>query len=36
LLDYYRRQGKIVTIDGMAPIEAVTGAIAGAIGRKGA
>ena len=28
LLDYYRRQGKLKTLDGMAPIEAVTGQIA--------
>ena len=34
LLDYYRQQDKIVTIDGMAPIETVTEAIAGAIARK--
>jgi adenylate kinase len=31
VLPYYRAQGKIVTIDGMAPIEAVTAAITGAI-----
>jgi adenylate kinase len=31
LLDYYRGQGKLVTVDGMAPIEAVTKAIDGAI-----
>jgi adenylate kinase len=27
LLDYYRAQGKLVTVDGMAPIEAVSAAI---------
>ncbi len=27
LLDFYGRQGKVVTVDGMAPIEAVTEAI---------
>jgi len=31
LLHFYGRQGKVVTIDGMAPIEAVTTAIAAAI-----
>ena len=31
LLDYYRGQGKLVTVDGMAPIEAVTKAIDAAI-----
>ncbi len=31
LLDFYGRQGKLVTIDGMAPIEVVTKAIAAAI-----
>ena len=31
LLDYYSRQGKLVTVDGMAPIEAVTTAIEAAI-----
>ncbi len=31
LLDFYGRQGKVVTVDGMAPIEAVTKAIAAAI-----
>jgi adenylate kinase len=31
LLDYYNKQGKVVTIDGMATIEAVTKAIAKAI-----
>ena len=28
LLDYYRAQGKLETLDGMAPIDTVTGAIA--------
>jgi adenylate kinase len=32
LLDYYGKQGKIVTVDGMAPIVEVTKAIAAAIG----
>ncbi len=31
LLEYYKRQGKLVTVDGMAPIEAVTTAIAAII-----
>jgi len=31
LLEYYRGQGKLVTVDGMAPIEEVTKAIAGVI-----
>jgi adenylate kinase len=31
LLDYYRRQGKVETVDGMAPVEAVSKAIAVAI-----
>jgi len=31
LLDFYRAQGKLVTVDGMAPVEAVTKAIAAAI-----
>jgi adenylate kinase len=34
LIDYYSRQGKVVTIDGMAPVEAVTRAIAEAIDAK--
>ena len=34
LLEYYRRQGKIVTVDGMAPIEAVTAAIAAVVAGK--
>jgi adenylate kinase len=32
LLPYYRGQGKLVEVDGMAPIEAVTGAIDRALG----
>ena len=32
LLDYYTRQGKVVTLDGMAPIGDVTKAIAKALG----
>ena len=38
LLEFYKRQGKLVTVDGMAPIEEVTKAIAEVIeqaGRKG-
>jgi adenylate kinase len=31
LLDFYRRQGKLVSMDGMAPIEQVTEAIAQAV-----
>ena len=31
LLDYYRKQGKVETVDGMAPVEDVTKAIAVAI-----
>jgi adenylate kinase len=31
LLDYYGKQGKIVSVDGMMPIEEVTKAIAGAL-----
>ena len=34
LIDYYSRQGKVVTIDGMAPVDAVTWAIADAIDTK--
>lgn len=34
LLVYYERQEKLVSIDGMAPIEAVTAAIADAIGSR--
>jgi adenylate kinase len=29
LIDFYRGQGKLVTVDGMAPVEAVTAQIAG-------
>jgi adenylate kinase len=32
LLDYYRRQGKLTTVDGMAPINDVTAAITAALG----
>jgi adenylate kinase len=32
LLDYYRRQGKLKTVDGMAPVEAVTSQIAAVLG----
>lgn len=35
LLEYYRGQGKLVTVDGMAPIEEVTKAIAGVIEKAG-
>ena len=31
LLDFYGKQGKVVTVDGMAPIDAVTKAIASAL-----
>lgn len=34
LIDYYSRQGKVASIDGMAPVEAVTRAIAEAIDAK--
>jgi adenylate kinase len=34
LLDYYGGQGKVVTVDGMAPIDAVTKAIASAIDNR--
>jgi adenylate kinase len=34
LLEFYRRQGKIVTVDGMAPIEAVRAAIAAVVDGK--
>jgi len=34
LLDFYARQGKVTTVDGMAPIEAVTAAIANAVAAK--
>ncbi len=36
LLDYYKKQGKVVSVDGMAPIEDVTTAIARAIDSKAA
>jgi adenylate kinase len=36
LLDYYGKQSKVVTVDGMAPIEDVTGAIAKIIDSKSA
>jgi adenylate kinase len=32
LLDYYRRQGKLRTVDGMAPVETVTSQIAAVLG----
>ncbi len=32
LLDYYSKQGKVVTLDGMAPIADVTKAIASVLG----
>jgi adenylate kinase len=31
LLDYYGKQGKIVSVDGMAPIEEVTRAVAAVV-----
>jgi len=34
LLDFYRRQGKLETVDGMAPVDSVTKAIATAIFAK--
>ena len=34
LLDYYGKRGKVVSVDGMASIEAVTASIASAIGTK--
>jgi adenylate kinase len=34
LIDYYTRQGKVLTVDGMAPIADVTKAIAAALDRK--
>jgi adenylate kinase len=34
LLDFYGKQGKVVAIDGMAPIEAVTAEIAAALAAK--
>lgn len=35
LLDYYTKQGKVVTVDGMAPIAQVTTAIAGVLDKAG-
>lgn len=35
LLAFYQEQGKLVTVDGMAPIEAVTGAIAEVLAKAG-
>ena len=35
LLEFYKRQGKLVTVDGMAPIGEVTKAIAGMIDKAG-
>lgn len=35
LLEYYKKQGKLVTVDGMAPIDAVTKAIASVIDQAG-
>jgi adenylate kinase len=35
LLEYYGRQGKLESVDGMAPIESVTEAIAGIIAARG-
>jgi adenylate kinase len=35
LLEYYKKQGKLVTVDGMAPIEEVTKAIAAVLDRAG-
>jgi adenylate kinase len=34
LLDFYGRQGRLVTVDAAAPPEAVTGAIVGALGQR--
>jgi adenylate kinase len=34
LLEFYTKQGKVVTVDGMAPVDAVTAAIAKAIDAK--
>jgi adenylate kinase len=33
LIDYYRSQGKLTTVDGMAPVETVTSQIAKVLGR---
>ena len=35
LLDYYKRQGKLVTVDGMAPIDSVTKAVTQVIEKAG-
>ena len=35
LLDFYRGQGKLVTVDGMAPIADVSAAVRGVVGRVG-
>jgi len=35
LIEYYKKQGKLVTVDGMAPIEEVTEAIAAVLDRAG-
>jgi adenylate kinase len=35
LLDYYKKQGKLVTVDGMAPIDAVTKAVGQVIEKAG-
>ncbi len=35
LLEFYKRQGKLITVDGMAPIESVTKAIAEVIEKAG-
>jgi adenylate kinase len=35
LIDYYKRQGKLGTVDGMAPVEEVTKAIAAVLDRAG-
>ena len=36
LADYYRGKGTLKSVDGMAPIDAVTSAINGALGRGSA
>ncbi|HVY89564.1 MAG TPA: adenylate kinase, partial [Hyphomonadaceae bacterium] len=33
LIDFYRAQGKLKSLDGMAPVEAVTAQIAAALGQ---
>jgi len=35
LIEYYKKQGKLVTVDGMAPIEEVTKAVAAVLDRAG-